>query len=80
MKSYGVAIQINPLELNFYTVLFNFKDFATLEIWNFCVRVINNIENYLCVVESSDCVGALPAEPSRRMQRAHYNVSIHVTR
>ena len=79
MKSYGVAIQISPLELNFYTVLINFMDFTTLEIWNFCVRVINNIENCLCVVESSGCVGALP-EPSRRMQRAHYSVSIHVTR
>ena len=79
MKSYGVAIQISRLELNFYTVLINFMDFTTLEIWNFCVRVINNIENCLCVVESSDCVGALP-EPSRRMQRAHYSVSIHVTR
>ena len=45
MKSYGVAIQISPLELNFYTVLINFMDFTTLEIWNFCVRVINNIEN-----------------------------------
>ena len=45
MKSYGVAIQMNPLELNFYMVIFIFKDFTTLEIWNFCVRVINNIEN-----------------------------------
>ena len=79
MKSYGVAIQMNPLELNFYMVIFIFKDFTTLEIWNFCVRFINNIENCLCVVESSGCVGALP-EPSRRMQRAHYSVSIHVTR
>ena len=63
MNSYGVAIQMNPLEQNFYLVLFNFKDFTViLEIWNFWFRVINNIENYVCV-ESSDCVGALP-EPS----------------
>ena len=63
MKSYGVAIQMNPLELNFYMVLFNFKDFTILEIWIFWFRVINNIKNCVCVVESSDCVGTLP-EPS----------------
>ena len=57
------TIDLDPLELNFYMVLFNFKDFTTLEIWNFWFRVINNIENCVCVVESSDCVGALP-EPS----------------
>ena len=54
---------MNPLELNFFVVLFNFKDFTTLEIWNFWFRVISNTENCVCVVESSDCVGALP-EPS----------------
>ena len=63
MKSYGAAIQMNPVEVNFYMVLFNFKDFTILEIWNFWFRVINNVENCVCVVESSDCVGALP-EPS----------------
>ena len=60
MKSYAATIQMNLLELNFYMVLFNLKDFT---IWNFFERVINNIENCVCVVESSDCVGALP-EPS----------------
>ena len=32
MKSYAATIQMNPLELNFYVVLFNFKDFT---IWKF---------------------------------------------
>ena len=41
MKSYGVPIQMKPVELNFYMVLFNFKDFTIVEIWNVCEMVIN---------------------------------------
>ena len=40
MKSNGVVIQMNPLEKNFYMMLFNFKDFTILEIWNVFEMVI----------------------------------------
>ena len=43
MKSYGVAIQMNPVELNFCMVLFNFKDFTILDFIGLKLLIISKI-------------------------------------